>query len=797
VKSEEKQAQQLAYDKEFSIYTATTRFASKWKHHTLTISKLIQKLSDPRRTNETFSEYLNLPKDEQDVIKDVGSFVGGVLRGGERKRGCVVNRSLLTFDLDYCKPEILKVLSEKLNDTCHSYYSTHKHSSEKPRLRLLVYPDRPLFIDEYQPVCRKIAEKIDIEAFDDSTYQLNRLFYWPSASSDGEFVWGHHDAPFLNVSKTLASYGSGDAWKDAGRWKYSSRETIQIDRAIKKQADPLTKKGIVGAFCRKVSIHEAIQTYLSDIYRKESDTRYSYMEGTTSNGLVIYDGKYAYSNHSTDPCHAQCVNAFDIVRIHKFGHLDKKSSFSDLTHKLPSYQEMSEFARGVDGVKVELIKSGIDVDASEFDAFNEEKEDCESDPETKPADYDWTKDLQLTDKDAKKSNWVNLVIILRNDPKINTKMRYNDFSNIIEKENGENLTKEEIYKIRTYLGVKYKINMGFNDVKQAIEAQSFENRYHPIREYIKSLTWDGTERVERVFIDYVGTVDNPYVREVAKCWFAAAVYRVFEPGYKFDTAIVLSGPQGVGKTRFVETLGLKKWYGELSSFDPKIATEELSGKWIVEISEMSATSRHDLEQQKSFLSARYTRTRLAYEPLPVDYKRQCVFIGSTNEQEYLKDSTGNRRWWPIDCDVKKIEIEKLKKNVDQIWAEAYLLYLARQRVWLDDDALAIACAVQEEKRESDPWEGMIDTWLHEECSIDRYNNNYNQFESDPDRMEIRDRVCVMEVWRDCLKFKGDPRPSERKRIGNILSANLSCSKGGVMRFGSFGSQKGWKFEIPF
>jgi len=123
---------------------------------------------------------------------------------------------------------------------------------------------------------------------------------------------------------------------------------------------------------------------------------------------------------------------------------------------------------------------------------------------------------------------------------------------------------------------------------------------------LESVVWDGIERAETLFIDYMGCEDNQYSREISKHWLTAAVCRVFEPGYKFDTAIVLSGDQGIGKTTFIRELGLGKWYGELTSFDPKIAMEEISGKWIIEINEMGATNKHELEAQKSiFIGAAY------------------------------------------------------------------------------------------------------------------------------------------------------------------------------------------------
>jgi putative DNA primase/helicase len=224
--------------------------------------------------------------------------------------------------------------------------------------------------------------------------------------------------------------------------------------------------------------------------------------------------------------------------------------------------------------------------------------------------------------------------------------------------------------------------------------------------------------------------------------------------------------------------------------------EEIAGKWVIEISEMGATNKQELEQQKSFLSACSTRVRPAYGRHAIDYLRQCVFIGSTNQFEYLKDSTGNRRWWPIDCFVESIDIAKLKEQLDQIWAEAYgSLWAQGCSVFLSKDAEKIAKEVQEDKREIDEWTGIIQSWLHEECPKDRYNSKLGSFEAE---LETRERVCVPEIWADCLEIKQPPRPADRRRIGGIMDNMPGWKRVSTVRFGiRFGRQKGWVSEVPF
>lgn len=288
------------------------------------------------------------------------------------------------------------------------------------------------------------------------------------------------------------------------------------------------------------------------------------------------------------------------------------------------------------------------------------------------------------------------------------------------------------------------------------------------------------------------------------CWTTAAIKRVMEPGCKFDYTPVVSGAQGIGKTRFVRELAGGPWYGELSSFDPQIAVEEMTGKWLMEINEMGATNKRELEEQKSFLSACQTRVRLSYRRNARDYMRQCVFIGTTNLPEYLKDSTGNRRWWPIDAVVEAVDIEKLKGERDQIWAEAVLLYAQGRNIFLSKDAEKIAIDVQEGKVEIDEWIGIISEWLNTEAYSDRYTSRLG---STGGNLDHRDRVCVIEIWEDCLEITNrPPKPVERKRITGILDNLVGWkrkkTKDGLgtstMKFGMrFGTQKGWINDVPF
>ena len=768
----------LSYTQDIRIATAQTRDAAKWRNQQISMESFVAKLADTVRTKETQEEYLAAPKADQDSIKDVGGFVGGLLKGGRRGKSDVQNRSILALDIDFGNPGTVDAIRNALPDIAYTIYSTHKHTPNSPRLRLIVYPNRPMLPAEYQAVMRKVAARVDIELFDSTTYDINRLMYWPSTSTDAEFLFEHNDAPFLDVDATLGEYAD---WQDITEWPVGSRENKSLSRSMAQQADPLKKTGIVGAFCRQVDIHAALA--ITKAYKKEGRNRYTYIAGTTSNGVVVYDDKFIYSNHDSDPAGGQTLNAFDLIRIHLYGELDKDSRHSDTSTQLPSYKAMVEYARGVDGVKQDMVAQGLsETTAEEFDIIEDEET---------PPDTAWLATLQTDREGVVKTTFFNATQIMRNDPTVCNRMAYNEMSYATEVgRSGEAWTDKHSFLVRRYIGQRYGADFSDSKIEQAIDDRAYELAFHPVQEYLSALEWDGVPRLDTVFVDHLAVADTLYAREVGRCTLIAAVARAMAPGHKFDQVTVLGGPQGIGKSTFIRMLA-KSWYAELSSFDLKIAAEEMTGAWIMEMNEMAATNRSELEAQKAFISATETKVRLPYARRPIKMARQCVFIATTNRSEYLKDSTGNRRWWPLECGIAAggmFDLDTFKAVIDQLWAEAYERWAMGETALMADEAQAAATAAQEGQRETDHWEGIINEWLGSQTDANRY---------DPMAIEEaigrRDKACTIEIWQDCLGQKDTPRRHESNRISAIMDSIEGWEKHtNPIRFGTrFGRQKGW------
>lgn len=400
------------------IAVGSGRKEINWKNREWTWGQFLNKIKETRRTNETMTEYRKASKSRQDEIKDVGGFVGGYINGGRRNKGSVMERTMATLDIDFATGDIWDDFCLLFN--CAAVvYSTHKHTPDTPRLRLIIPFSRPVTPAEYQAICRYVTAVIGIDIFDDTTYEPERLMYWPSTSIDGQYLFRYQDGEWLDVESILATYKN---WRDTSERPVSSRVDVGVRREIKKQGDPLEKSGIVGAFCRTYNIHQVIETFLSEEYVPCGiDNRYTYVHGSTAAGLVVYDDKFAYSHHGTDPSSGKLCNAFDLVRLHLFGDKDEgidKESNRNIT-KYPSYLAMEEFASKDTNVKKTIFterNASAKCDFADVDFVEDE-------------DQEWKEKLDCNKKGICEKSRKNLLLILKNDPNVAGCFAVDKFSN--------------------------------------------------------------------------------------------------------------------------------------------------------------------------------------------------------------------------------------------------------------------------------------------------------------------------------------------------------------------------------
>ena len=769
-----------------------------WKAMELYWPDFIKRLSVPHRSTETLTEYKRLPKPRQDELKDVGGFVGGQLSGGRRKSGNVICRSLVTLDLDNIPAGQTEDILRRVEALGCAYvvYSTRKHESAAPRLRVIIPTDRDLTADEYEPVVRKIASLIGIEFCDPTTFDVSRLMYWPSCCSDSEWVFTYGDKAFACADGILEMYGD---WHNVSEWPTVPGETERLERNRKRQEDPTTKKGIIGAFCRVYDVPAAMDKFLPGTYEETTISgRYTYTAGSTVGGAVLYDdGKFLYSHHATDPVQGRLCNSFDLVRLHKFGYLDEEAKPDTPIAKLPSMKEMKNFATQDKATRLEDAKEKFGVQGNEEAVLE--------------LDYDGNNKLKKTVK--------NIMIVIENDPDLVGKFYYDEFSERIRTKGGlpwnaeikeRSVNDTDMAGLRVHLETKYGLT-GISKIQDAFDTFMQKTAIHTVRDYLDGLHWDGEKRLDRVFIDYLGAEDTEYTRKVARLLFCSGVARIYAPGQKYDYLVVLIGPQGISKSTFARIMGVNWFSDSLKIIDmkDKTAAEKLLGVWVVEISEMDGFGKVDSNTIKSFLSICEDRFRPAYGRYPVDKPRQFIALGTSNKRDFLTDETGNRRFLPIDIGAQKpvrSVFSEMKTVIDQIWAEAVMRWRLGERTYPDAEMERLAAAQREDHMQEDPREGIIEEFLKIPIPSDWYTKDTTQrrtyivggYKTYQGETAERSKICAAEVWHECF---GNPISTLTQRdtraINAILLKLLKGWERNNTRFGAeYGRQRGFFKSVP-
>ncbi|ADI00504.1 virulence-associated E family protein [Salisediminibacterium selenitireducens] len=800
MKKDDHKAPNLDHDGTITIAIGRSRKEMNWKNKEMQWSQFVKRILQTARTYETCSEYTRLPKMKQDDLKDVGGFVGGTLLKGKRGGDSVAWRHLVTLDADQVAGDLWETVKLLFGHAC-AMYTTHKHRASSPRMRLIIPLKRAVTAEEYVPIARKIADQLGIDQFDDSTYEPQRLMYWPSTSKDGEFLSDFIDAEWLNPDEILNSYSN---WRDSSFWPESSREINKRHKMAEKQGDPRSKPGVVGAFCRTYTIHEVIETFLPKTYQATEDpNRYSYFDGTTAGGLVVYqDGDFAYSHHASDPVGGKLCNAFDLLRLHKFGDLDVDADPNTPVTRLPSYMAMVDEALA--DKEVALLMGKERLNEAKLDFGDEDDDD----------DQEWLQELQFDAKGRFISNAANVEMILKNDPRLINTVAKNDFQHRYtvlrdlpwrSLERGEYWVDADDAGLRNYLSKIYQIK-GPSIISDAWTEVVVDHAYHPVRDYLNGLEWDGQERIDTLFIDYLGADDSDTIRTFTRLILTAAVARIFEPGIKFDYCVVLIGPQGIGKSQIIKLLG-RDWHSDsLITVKGKEAFEQLQGVWIMEIAELTATRKADVEAVKHYISKGVDAFRPAYGRHVETFKRQCVFFGSTNDYDFLNDPTGNRRFLPVVVEgggSKNMWVDLTSDEVDQVWAEAVQSYRSGMSLALSKEMDEKASELQMAHTQESPIAEAVRVYLDMEVPNDWHELDLNERRSylhagnasTPSKPMMKlDKVCAQMVWEEW--FQRDVSSMTKynaKEINGVITNTHGWERVSLLRFGNrYGRQRGFR-----
>lgn len=778
-------------NRKITVSTGTNRKSINWVNSTMMWSEFIDKVKTPQRTDESYEEFIKLKKSEQDTLKDVGGFVGGKIDGGRRKNHAIVSRDLITLDFDNINTGHTEDVIKKVNSLGCAYviYSTRKHAEYAPRLRIIVPTDRSISADEYEPIARKLASLIGIQMADPTTFEVARLMFWPSCSKDSDYVFDFGDKPFLSADEMLKTYAD---WTDMSYWPQVPGHDVARQRELARQQDPLTKRGVIGAFCKSYTIHEAMNKFIPKAYEAtDKEDRFTYIGGSTSGGAIVYDDKFLFSHHATDPCSNTLVNAFDLVRLHLFGNLDAESKEDTPVNKLPSYVEMSKLA--VEDEKVSGILSKERHEKA-MEAFKDGSSGAEGAVDEK--DFSWMKNLDTDPNTGQVKKTINnIVMILENSAGIKGKIALDEFANrgmVLgplpwNSEDGKRFwTDVDDAELARYLEIGFGIT-GLEKIDKALVIVSFKNKFNDVKTYIESQKWDGKKRIDTLLHDYLGTEQNVYTADVMRKSLAAAVGRAIDGSIKYDYIPILVGAQGIGKSTFVAKLGGDWFSDSLTNFEGKEAAEMVQGTWINELAELAGFNRSETNAIKQFVSKQHDIYREAYGKRTNKYPRRCVFFGTTNEDTFLRDATGNRRFWPVTCGVveptKSIFDDLDKGEVGQIWAEAAFLYKFGEPLYLTGESEKLAAGAQESHREDNAKKGIIQEFLEKEIPADIWpelsislKRQFLQGNTSYDAEELvkRDRISAVEIWCECF---GRPKEYITKKDSREINGILDTLEG--------------------
>lgn len=701
-------------NRRLSVYSARSRKDTVLQAAPTDVLGLFQRLGSSQVIPYTIEAYKALRKPQQDDLKDVGAFIAGELKNGRRRRGCVLSRSAIVLDADNLPAGGTEDFIRRVAalNMCCCVYSTAKHSLATPRLRLVAVLKEDIPAEQYALCARLLCRLIQPEMtwFDPSTDEAGRIMYYGAHCQDVEPVYYTQDgAGFLDADSLLSQLQD---WENPATWPTFPRETAPAQIAAK-QEDPTGKSGIVGAFCRCYDVPAAMDKFIPGIYEPAGEGRYTFTGGSTYAGAVLYDnGKFLYSHHATDPAGGKLVNAWDLVRLHRFGELDDEAKEGVRGNRLPSYAAMCELARSDGAVSDELAREALASAQTDFQDEEAAQELAHRAQETFDLDV--------------------LRIALR---AIGVQVRRNLISGKLEirgmpapysEESAPNTLPTILWDMMIPLKIK---GAGITAIQKALATLADENRYNPVLDMLHSIEWDGVSRLQ-VLLDIIGIDGGSFYALLVRKWLIQCVAMAHNTrSGRLEAAegvLTLQGDQGIGKTTFFRRLAVKpEWLAEGLSLDMKNKDSiiQATGVWIAELGELESTLKKEQAELKSFITQKVDRIRAPYASEPEERPRHTSFGATVNQEQFLKDETGDRRFWVIP--VKTIDLARLIDLPDewfeQMWAEVYIWWLRDPRGFrLDTLERAHLNELNQWHREMLPGEEEIRTAFHWELPPEQW-----------------------------------------------------------------------------
>lgn len=763
-------------DTQFDILTAANRDSLHWTPGKVTWGELAEWMESPADTKTCGNYILGTMAETTTEHKRRGQ-PAVPCTGMHRTKLAMRTRGAVTLDVDYPEPGFLADAAVALGHAA-IIHTTFSSSPEHPRYRVIVPLDRPVAPDEYHAAAGALMQALGEKQFDAGSTQAERYMFKPSEQEPGFFRFLVLPGAPASADTLLADF-------------QTDLSELPAPKPSRNKRDPFAIEGTIGAFNRAYAdLDKVIAEYQLPYEPSGGTDRYHLVGASAAAGMgEVTPGLY-FSHHSNDPAYGQTCSAFDLVRLHQFGYLDEEAAPGTPVNRLPSSKAMLETASTDLNVVRELVGAAFDDELDESAGA--------------AGSTNWRMELKLEPSTGKPKDEIhNWDLIADNDPAFQV-VYYNELSMAIEisadlpwrsRDKGAEFRAGDRSQLALHVERQYHIRPGRSYLDDLVNDRAMPRRRNPVREYLDGLKWDGTPRVETCIpVEQV----TPYTRLVTRKAMVAAVARMLDPGCKWDHMLILHGSEGLGKSHLVDRLsrGYSANLGRIGDKDTLIVMQR---SWIMTADEGTSLKKSDWDAQKEFITRRDDIFRMPYERESAVHPRHCVIWGTTNDEVFLRRQEGNRRFHILRC--AKVDFDTLTDEyVDQVWAEAKALYLAGERLWMDETEEEMARRERDGFTEEDAAAGMVEAYLDTLVPEDwdtmtpesRQLWLLNAEDGLGPKGSVRQtRVCSLQLWVEALgRRRGDHKRGDLIELADIMRTMPGWrSVPGTRRLPGYGPQK--------
>lgn len=748
-------------DHVLSIATAPKRNSRHWEQGEIEWGTILEWLDEPGDVKESGNYLLGTLK--KTPVKHRVDATKACL-GYHRRKDAVVSRSAITLDVDYPEKDFLDRV-QLVGEYAAIVHTTFSSAPDQLRYRVIIPTDREMAPDEYILCSTTVMKQLGEEQFDAGSAQPERYMFRPAAQQEDWFGSWVVDGPLAVVDTLLEE---SEEFQD----DLSGKPMPTFGR---EKRDPFTLGGAIGAFNRA---YQDLQMLIEEYelpYEPAGENRWHLVGARSQAGMGLAAEGIIYSHHANDPAYGQACTAFDLVRLHLYGHLDEEAAPGTKVGDLPSQQAMMDLAGEDVLVRQEMAKTDFD----DIIAANDFAKD-----EITAADLK----LQVTRRNSDgqmKDTIGNWDLLMNGDPVFRS-LYFNELTMSVETEgplpwrSDLRIAKDPVFgeadrvEMQQYIEREYKFRPGRDHLNGMVLAVANRRPIHPIRDYLEELEWDGVERLEECL---PGVAPTPYTRLVARKSLVAAVARIYEPGCKWDHTLILFGSEGLGKSFWINRMskGYTATMGRIGDKDTLLTAQRT---WILTSDEGYSLRKSDADATKEFLTRQEDVFRMPYDREARAHPRHFVIWGTTNDEVFLRQQEGNRRYLIVRCE-EAVDFDAFTDRVvDQIWAEAVHLYHEGEVLFFSDEESRLAAENRELFIEEDSLAGVLHEYLSQKVP-----RNWNQMHPDQriswmfNRMDGLvaegdsdiEHVCTVQLWAEALRKPiGDQRRADLLEIGKSL-----------------------------